>query len=231
MFKERFNRIRTIRKRWFAVAGAMVALLAVGLVIGGGLAAGRSMAMADGGSFGYGYGGYGFGYGQDERRGGHRGGDADGSREALLSRVAEIVGVEAGELRAAFVTAQEEQVTAKFGERAGELVVDGTLTQEQGAAVAGWFGTRPAGSGKLAYYAAGSADTEQVSERLSRMTDAGYLTQEESDALAAWHGQRPDGLPEFGKMRGWHDGGRKFGGGRGHHRDGDGDSDGNGDGG
>lgn len=221
-----FNRIRTIRKRWFAVAGAMLALLAVGLVVGGGLAAGRGMAMADGGSFGYGYGYGGFGYGQEERRGQHRGGDADGSREALLARVAEIVGVEADDLRAAFVTAHEEQVTAKFGERAAGLVADGTLTQEQADAAAGWFGTRPAGSGKLAYYAAGSADGEKVSEGLSRMTAAGYLTQAESDAVAAWHSQRPEGLPEFGKMRGWHDGGRKFGGGRGHHRNGDGDGDG-----
>ena len=202
-----FNRIRTIRKRWFVAAGAMLALLAVGLVIGGGLTAGRSMAMSDGGSFGYG------GYGHDERRGHHRGGDADGSKEALLSRVAEIVGVDADDLRAAFVTAHEEQVTVKFGERADTLVAAGTLTQEQADAAAAWFAARPAGSGKLAYYAAGSADAERVTDRLSKMTAAGYLTQQESDALAAWHGQRPEGLPEFGKMRGYHDG-------RGHHRNG-----------
>ena len=217
-----FNRIRTIRKRWFAVAGAMLALLAVGLVIGGGLTAGRSLAMSDGGSYG------GYGYGHDERRGHHRGGDADGSKAALLSRVAEIVGVEADDLRAAFVTAHEEQVTAKFGERADTLVAAGTLTQEQADAAAAWFATRPAGSGKLAYYAAGSADAERVTNRLSKMTAAGYLTQEESDALAAWHEQRPEGLPEFGKMRGHHDG-------RGHHRnggdDGDDDGDSSGDGG
>ena len=207
-----FNRIRAIRKRWFAAAGAMLALLAVGLVIGGGLTAGRSMAMDADGSFGFG----GYGYGYDERRGHHRGGDADGSKEALLSRVAEIVGVDAGNLRAAFVTAHEEQVTAKFGERADTLVADGTLTQEQADAAAVWFAARPAGSGRLAYYAAGSADAERVTDRLSKMTAAGYITQEESDALAAWHGQRPEGLPEFGKMRGSHDG-------RGHHRSGDGD--------
>lgn len=207
-----FNRIRAIRKRWFAVAGAMLALLAVGLVIGGGLTAGRSMAMSDGGSFGY-------GYGHDERRGHHRGGDADGSKDALLSRVAELVGVDADDLRAAFVTAHEEQVTAKFRERADGLVAAGTLTQEQADAAAAWFATRPAGSGKLAYYAAGSADAERVTDRLSKMTAAGYLTQQESDALAAWHGQRPEGLPEFGKMRGSHDG-------RGHHRNGGGDDDG-----
>ena len=213
-----FNRIRTIRKRWFAVAGAMLALLAVGLVIGGGLTAGRSMAMSDGGNFGYGYGGY----DHDERRGHHRGGDADGSKDALLSRVAEIVGVDADDLRAAFVTAHEEQVTAKFGERADTLVAAGTLTQEQADAAAAWFATRPAGSGKLAYYAAGSADAERVTDRLSKMTAAGYLTQQESDALAAWHGQRPEGLPEFGKMRVHHDG-------RGHHRNGGDDDDGDGD--
>ena len=212
-----FNRIRAIRKRWFAVAGAMLALLAVGLVIGGGLTAGRSLAMDAGGSFGYGY-----GYGYDERRGHHRGGDTDGSKDALLSRVAEIMGVAADDLRAAFVTAHEEQVTAKFGERADALVAAGTLTQAQADAAAAWFDTRPAGSGRLAYYAAGSADAERVTDRLSKMTAAGYLTQEESDALAAWHGQRPEGLPEFGKMRGSHDG-------RGHHRSGDDDDDGNGD--
>ena len=218
-----FNQIRAIRKRWFAAAGAMLALLAVGLVIGGGLTAGRSMAMDADGSFGY-------GYGHDERRGHHRGGDADGSKDALLSRVAEIVGVDADNLRAAFVTAHEEQVTAKFGERADALVADGTLTQEQADAAAAWFDTRPAGSGKLAYYAAGNADAERVTDRLSKMTAAGYLTQQESDALAAWHGQRPEGLPEFGKMRGSHDGGRKFGAGRGHHRNGDDDGDSSSDG-
>lgn len=221
-----FNRIRTIRKRWFAVAGAMLALLAVGLVIGSGLTAGRSMAMADGGSFGFGYGAFsGYGHDYDDRRGHHRGGnaDADGSRDALLSRVAEIVGVATDDLRAAFVTAHEEQVTAKFAARADDLVAAGTLTREQADAAAAWFAARPAGSGKLAYYAAGSADTEQVTDRLSRMTAAGYLTQEESDALAAWHGQRPAELPAFGKIKG----SREW---RGHHRNGDQGGNGDGDG-
>ena len=221
MINNMFNRIRAIRKRWFAVAGATLALLAIGLVIGGGLTVGRS--MADSGSFD----GFGFGHDYDERRGGghHRSGDADGgNHDALLSRVAEIVGVNAADLKAAFVTAHEEQLTAKFGARADALVTAGTLTQEQADAANTWFAARPAGAGKLAYYAAGSADAAQVSEKLSRMVTAGYITQEESDALVAWHGQRPEGLPAFGKVRGEHGGRDGDGDGRGHHggRDGDG---------
>lgn len=192
-----FNRIRSIRKRWFVVA-ATAALLTVGLVSGAVFAASGSATDAVNA----------FRYGHDYDRSGKEHG------AALLARVAEIIGVEQETLAAAFQTALDEQAGTKFNVHRDALVAAGTLTQEQADAATAWFNSRPDRSGAIALRVAHTADTDRVANRLAKLVDAEKLTQEQADAISAWHAERPAALPEFSKGRGGHRGSHK---GRGYH--------------
>ena len=199
-----FNRIRSIRKRWFVVVGA-VALLSIGLVGGSVVAAGAN--------------GNGLGSGRHDVPGqdGYRHGKGD--RSAVLARVAEIVGVEQDTLESAFRTAFDEQAETRFDDRIDALVADETLTEDEGNAAKTWFEDRPELSGPLAIRLAGTSDTEKVDSWLTKLVDNEKLTQTEADALSEWHDDRPESLPEFGR--------KHFGGRHGHHDDdhSDGDDD------
>ena len=196
-----FNRIRTARKRWLIVFTA-VALLAVGLVSGGAFAAARSDYIANSLREGDDY-----GYGQSRR--GH------GDSAALMTRVAEILGIEQATLESAFDTAIDEQAESKFDARVAQLVTDETLTQEQGDTATAWFEARPALSGPIAIRLAGTSDSDKVDNFLAKIVDKEKLTQDESDALNEWHDDRPESLPETERKHRRHHGG-----------DGDGDSNG-----
>ena len=184
-----FNRIRNIRKRWFVVA-ASVALLAVGLVGGTVFAAGApSNTIGKALHQGYDY---------DDHRGGK------GNNGAMMTRVAEILGIEQDTLEAAFATALDEQANTKFEERTTALVTDETLTQEQADAANTWFDERPANSGAIALRLAGTSDSDKVDNFLAKLVENEKLTQDESDALDAWHDDRPDSLPEVSRKHGRH---------------------------
>ncbi len=174
-----FNRMRNIRRRWFAVAGA-VALLSVGLVTGSVVAAG--VGGADGGPFHR-------GDGPSENRGGH------GDPDALMARVAELLGVEPAALEAAFVTAMDEQSETIFDARIDGLVADGVLTADQGDEARTWFQSRPEGAGALGIHFADGADSDSDSGPidlwLSMLVETGQLTPEEAAGIRAWFDDRP----------------------------------------
>ena len=180
-----FNKIRNARKRWFVVVAA-VALLSIGLVGGSAFAAGASGNVV--GQAWYGM------TGADERHGGGK----DNSN-AVMARVAEIIGVEQTALEGAFKTARDEQSAASFNERIDALVASETLTADEGKAARDWFAARPATSGPIAMRLAGVTDAEKVNSWLSKMVDKEKLTQDEADAQSAWHADRPESLPAYGK--------------------------------
>ena len=177
-----FNKMRNIRRRWFAVAGA-VALLSVGLVTGSVVAAGAG--GVDGGPFHR-------GDGPQENRGGH------GDPDALMARVAELLGVEPAALEAAFVTAMDEQSETVFDAYIDGLVTDGVLTADQGNEARTWFQSRPAGAGALGLHFSDGADSDSDADAidlwLSMLVETGQLTQEEADGIRAWFDDRPDFL-------------------------------------
>lgn len=200
------NRIRNIRKRWIIISAAAV-LLAVALVSGVALAAdARSDLIA---------------YTLDQNSNyGKRGG---ANSDALLLRVAEIVGIEQSTLAAAFGTARAEQVDARFDSYVGLLEAGGTLTQQQSNSADTWFSERPAGLDWVTESMVRVAPTDQSTARLTRLVSAGQLTQEEAESIVAWHAGRPDSLPELSSQRGdhradrWGEHGGGFGGKRGRH--------------
>ena len=193
------NRIRNIRKRWIVIS-VIGALLAIGLVSGAVLAADARSDLANHSlNDGYGYGRHG-----------------KGQSDALLLRVAEILGIERSTLESAFATAIDEQAETKFNDRVAELAADETLTQEQADAATAWFANRPELSGAIAVRLAGTSDSDRVDGWLARLVEHEKLSQDEADALAAWHDDRPDALPEVKHGRLKH--------GKGRHHDKDGDS-------
>ena len=176
-----FNRMSQVRKGWL-LAATVIALLSAGLAGSTVLAASNSVNSADGGL---------------EHWTGHQPESQDREHaDAVMARVAEIVGVEQAALEAAFRTARDEQAEIRFATRIDELVADETLTGEQGDAAKGWFEDRPKESGPTAIILAVMADTDRVEKLLVRLVKAKVVTQQEADALADWHGDRPAFLPE-----------------------------------
>ena len=174
-----FNRMRNIRRRWFAVAGA-VALLSVGLVTGSVMAAGAG--GADGGPLLR-------GDGTPENRGGH------GDPDALMARVAELLGVAPADLEAAFVTAIDEQSQTIFDAHIDGLVTDGVLTADQANEARTWFQSRPAGAGALDLHFAHGADSDSDADAidlwLAMLVETGQLTPQEAAGIRAWFDDRP----------------------------------------
>ena len=116
------NRIRNIRKRWIVIS-AIGALLAIGLVSGAVLAADARDDLA----------------GSVYHDGSRHGGGGKGNSDALLLRVAEILGIEQATLASAFLTARSEETDARFASYTGLLVAGGTLTREQADEADTWF--------------------------------------------------------------------------------------------
>ena len=181
------NRLRGIRKRWFAVA-ASVALLTIGLT-------GSAVFAANSGA-GHVFGNVHF---ANARVGGHF-----GNNDTWLNRVAEILGVERTALDSAFATASDEQANTRFEEYVEGLEDDETLTSDQATAANDWFDDRPSNSGPIALRLSGTSDADKVDEFLARLVENEKLTQAESDALDTWHGNRPDSLPEVARKHGRH---------------------------
>ena len=183
------NRIRNIRKRWIVIS-AIGALLAIGLVSGAVLAADARDDLADSVL----YDGYRHGPG------------GKGNSDALLLRVADILGIEQATLASAFLTARSEETDARFTSYTGLLVAGGTLTQEQADEADTWFSERPEGLDWASESLARSPQSDQFTARLTRLVTSGTLTQEQAESIASWHADRPDFLPEAATRRddrGW----------------------------
>ena len=179
------NKIRNIRKRWIIISTTSV-LLAIALVSGVALAADAKSDL--------------IAHTLDQNSNyGKRGG---GNSDALLLRVAEIVGLEQATLAAAFGTARTEQVDARFDSYLGLLEAGGTLTGEQADAADTWFSDRPAGLDWVTESMVRVAPSDQSTARLTRLVAAGQLTQDAAESIATWHADRPDSLPELSSRRG-----------------------------
>ena len=141
---------------------------------------------------------------------GHSGGPAD----EVIDRVAEIVGVDSGDLGEALAQARTELAQEKRDERLDQLVVDRVLTQEQVDEIKAWQDARPAvldeiaASGGHGFKGHGPASDE----RLAQLVEDGTLTQEQADEIKTWRDDRPDALSEIRPNRSHHFGRHNRGG-------------------
>jgi hypothetical protein len=111
-------------------------------------------------------------------------GEAPEHQGALISQVAEILGIDQQELENALKQAQIELQEGNRDAIVQELIAEGTLTQEQVDEHKAWMESRP-------------ADIPNVGPRqLKKLLDEGEISQEQMDALKAWMEARPD-MPEI----------------------------------
>ena len=98
---------------------------------------------------------------------------------ALMSQVAEILGIDQQELENALKQAQMELRGETLDARLQELIAEGTLTQEQANEFKAWMEAKP--------------DIPMVPPRqLEEALDKGTITQEQADQLKAWMEAKPD---------------------------------------
>jgi uncharacterized tellurite resistance protein B-like protein len=98
----------------------------------------------------------------------------------LITRVAEILGVDQQKLEDAVKQAQGELPKETPEVRLQELVANGTLTQQQADEIKAWMESRP-------------ADIPRVRPaELKKLLDEGKITQAQVDAFKAWIKARPD---------------------------------------
>lgn len=98
---------------------------------------------------------------------------------ALMSQVAEILGIDQQDLENALKQAQTELREETLDARLQELITEGTLTQEQADEFKSWMKTKP--------------DVPMVPPgRLEEALEKGTITQEQIDQLKAWMESKPD---------------------------------------
>ena len=173
------NRIRTMRKGWFIVAG-VAAVLIFALLLGVVIAAKadhRADHIARGEHYGYGY--------------GHSRHDF-GSRTGPFGRIAGWLG---------FGPDQAERADARFTSYTGLLAANGTLTQAQADEANAWFLGRPPDTDGIAAAMAGAPNSQRTTATLARLVSAEKLTQQQAESIVSWNAQRPDFLAELSKQR------------------------------
>ena len=142
-------------------------------------------------------------------------GDKDGKRSGLVSRVAEILGLEEQTVQDAFDQARSELRDECLQKKLDAAVERGVLTQEQADELKAWYEDMPEGlpRGFRGGFWGGSE------EKLAWAVEKGVLTQEQADELEGWYDARPEGLPEgFGIGKRFGHKGRGFFRGGGHHK-------------
>ncbi|OGN91275.1 MAG: hypothetical protein A2Z70_02865 [Chloroflexi bacterium RBG_13_48_17] len=100
-------------------------------------------------------------------------------QSALMSQVAEILGIDQQDLENALKQAQTELREETLDARLQELITEGTLTQEQADEFKSWMETKP--------------DVPVVPPgQLEEALEKGAITQEQIDQLKAWMESKPD---------------------------------------
>lgn len=130
--------------------------------------------------------------------------DGTGPRQALLTRVAQILGIDQQQLEDAVKQAmseQREQIKEKGNQRLQDMVNEGKITQEQLDEFNAWLKAKP----DINIHIFGLRN-------LDKLVEEGKITQQQADDLEAWLKARPElPLPNEGEFGGKRPG-RGFGG-------------------
>jgi hypothetical protein len=105
--------------------------------------------------------------------------EGPGPRQALLARVAQILGIDQQKLADAFKTASTEQRDAGMDTWLKKLISDGKITQQQVDAFKAWLKARP--------------DVPPAGPKgLEQLQKDGKITQQQLDAFNNWMKAKPD---------------------------------------
>jgi predicted secreted protein len=110
--------------------------------------------------------------------------EAPQRQNALIERVAEILGIGQQKLEDALKQARTESSKENLDARLQELIDNGTLTPQQADEIRTWLNARP--------------DVPMVPpEKIDEALQKGTITQDQVDALKAWQEAKPD-IPKIG---------------------------------
>ena len=109
----------------------------------------------------------------------------DGKHGALLSRVAQILGISQGDIEDAFKQARGELRTEALDSKLQEYVAAGKITQAQADEYKAWTEARPDGIPPVR------------PQMLQKLVEDGKITQAQADEYEAWLESKPD-IPELG---------------------------------
>ena len=152
--------------------------------------------------------------------------------DSIKDRVAEILGIERGDLDTAMETARSEYREAKHDEKLAALVEQGVITQAQADEIDAWHDARPDVMDDIKGYGRGvgrgsmpPVDDDAVAARLSALVEQEVITQADADEILAWHDAKPEYLDDLRQeLRGEREGqrghgnrGRHYRGRPGHH--------------
>jgi len=147
-------------------------------------------------------------------------GEAPEHQGALISQVAEILGIDQEELENALKQAQMELREENLDARLQELIAEGTLTQEQANEFKAWMEAKPdipmVPPRQLEEALANGIITQGQLDQLKawmeakpdipgimptmgeRLVEGGIITQQQSDEYKAWMESRPADIPNVG---------------------------------
>lgn len=126
---------------------------------------------------------------------GNSGGPGGIRHQGIVTRVAEILGLEEATVQDAFSQAHQEQQDAHLQSRLDQLVANEKLTQDEADAIRQWYQAKPITDLPLRGFMHGSE--EAVQQILDRMVEAERLTQAEADAVMEWYQAKPEALSEL----------------------------------
>ena len=140
---------------------------------------------------------------------GQTGGRADVGEVDIVERAAEIVGVDAEDLKSALSQAKTEAMQAKVDAFVTGAVDKEVITADEATEIRSWLSAWPEVSGEIGRYgkfelAELHGGSERSSEKLGWMVTKGLITEQERTAIADWIEDRPEAvgrlLPEKGRF-------------------------------
>ncbi len=129
--------------------------------------------------------------------------DSKSGKEGIHERAAEILGVEAADLKDALSQARQEAVDAKIEELIDSAVTDGDITESEATEIRDWLDDRPelaamnGSRGKFGLMWLHASGSEKAGAILEKLVEAGKITEEEQTAYAGWIEERPDAVDQL----------------------------------
>lgn len=131
-----------------------------------------------------------------------------GPNQTLLTRVAELLGIDQQKLEDVFKQAmseQREQFKENADQRLQDMVTEGKITQEQLDAFKAWLNDKPDVDVPVFGFKFGLRN-------LNKLVEEGVITQSQADEIKAWLKARPElPLPDRGEFGGRRPGPGHFG--------------------
>ena len=129
--------------------------------------------------------------------------DSGSGKESIRERAAEILGVEASDLKDALAQARLEAVDAKIEGLIDSAVADGEIMESEATEIRDWLGDQPELSGldgrrgKFGLIWLHQDGNSKAGAILDKLVENGTITEDEVTAYTGWLDVRPDAVDQL----------------------------------